>query len=123
MNVPAQPRLSAGRRGAGVAGVMAALSALALTIVAALPAPVGAQTQVWRTVHNLSANGPGRLHEERAAGVCVFCHTPHDARPTQGLWNRELPAVTYKLYESSTLEAQLKQPTGTSRLCLSCHDG
>src|SRR5208337_32515 len=31
--------------------------------------------------------------------------------------------VTYKLYESSTLEAQLKQPTGTSRLCLSCHDG
>lgn len=118
MNVPAQRRESAGRRGAGV---MAALSAL--TIVAALPAPVGAQTQVWRTVHNLSATGQGRSHEPQAAGVCVFCHTPHDASPSPGLWNRELPAVTYKLYESSTLEAKLTQPTGTSRLCLSCHDG
>jgi predicted CXXCH cytochrome family protein len=56
-------------------------------------------------------------------GVCVFCHTPHDANPTQGIWNHKLPPVTYRLYESSTLQAQLNQPTGSSRLCLSCHDG
>ncbi|MFQ5524479.1 MAG: cytochrome c3 family protein, partial [Acidimicrobiia bacterium] len=31
--------------------------------------------------------------------------------------------MTYRLYESSTLEAALNQPTGSSRLCLSCHDG
>jgi len=62
-----------------------------------------------------------RVGEE--AGLCVFCHTPHNARPTRALWNMELPAVTYKLYQSSTLEAKLNQPTGFSRLCLSCHDG
>jgi predicted CXXCH cytochrome family protein len=55
--------------------------------------------------------------------LCVFCHTPHSASTTRALWNRDLPPATYNLYTSSTLEATLKQPTGASRLCLSCHDG
>jgi predicted CXXCH cytochrome family protein len=89
-----------------------------------LPPPVAmAQTQIARTVHNLTPTGPGPIRVGEAAGLCVFCHTPHNAKPTRALWNRELPAVTYKLYESSTLEARLNQPTGSSRLCLSCHDG
>lgn len=107
-------------RGRGVGGV----ATIALLLVAMLyPARLLAQTQVARTVHNLTATGPGPVHETQPAGVCVFCHTPHNAKPTRGLWNRDLPAVSYRLYESSTLEAQLNQPTGSSRLCLSCHDG
>ncbi len=59
----------------------------------------------------------------REAGVCVFCHTPHNANPQAGLWSHRLSAVTYRLYESPTLQAHVNQPTGASRLCLSCHDG
>lgn len=79
--------------------------------------------QVERTVHNLSATGPGGIRAPEVRNVCIFCHTPHSASPNRAIWNRDLPTVTYKLYESSTLEATLKQPTGASRLCLSCHDG
>ncbi len=62
--------------------------------------------------------------------VCVFCHTPHGA--TLGLaplWNRKLSNATYTTYSSSSLDAayilgtQLAQPGGSSKLCLSCHDG
>ena len=97
-----------------------------LLIAAALAASVTsthAQTQIARTKHNLTATGPGAFRSEGAGGTCVFCHTPHNANPTRGLWNRTLPAITYRLYESNTLQAQLHQPTGSSRLCLSCHDG
>lgn len=93
------------------------------SLLALLPTAAAAQTQIARTVHNLTPSGPGTFKVGEAAGLCVFCHTPHNAKPTRALWNRDLPATTYKLYESSTLEAQLNQPTGSSRLCLSCHDG
>jgi predicted CXXCH cytochrome family protein len=87
-------------------------------------APAQAQTDIARTVHNLTPSGPGGIKATQpAAGLCVFCHTPHNANPTRALWNRELPGVTYQLYASSTLHAALNQPTGSSRLCLSCHDG
>jgi predicted CXXCH cytochrome family protein len=75
------------------------------------------------TVHNLSVSGPGAIKAPGVGEICIFCHTPHRASQTRALWNRDLPPVTYKLYESSTLEATLNQPTGSSRLCLSCHDG
>lgn len=78
---------------------------------------------ILETVHNLSATGPGPVKAPRGGEVCVFCHTPHRASQTRALWNRDLPPTTYNLYESSTLEATLRQPTGASRLCLSCHDG
>ena len=73
--------------------------------------------------HNLTATGPGSVRVSVPAGLCVFCHAPHNAKPSVGLWNRDLPAVTYTPYESSTQIAKPGQPTGSSRLCLSCHDG
>ena len=78
---------------------------------------------IAKTAHNLSATGPGAVKAEKVGELCVFCHTPHRATTDRALWNRELRPVTYDLYKSSTLEATLKQPTGASRLCLSCHDG
>lgn len=103
-------------------GAFAVLS-LAAAGLLALPAPARAQTQIARTVHNLTPTGPGTAKTTQPTGLCVFCHTPHNANPTRALWNRELPGVTYQIYSSSTLKALLNQPTGTSRLCLSCHDG
>jgi predicted CXXCH cytochrome family protein len=39
------------------------------------------------------------------------------------MWNRRASQATYVPYSSSTAIAQPGQPTGTSILCLSCHDG
>ena len=102
-----------------------ALCALALMLAGflAICAPSQAQTQIARTKHNLTPGGPGAIRTTEPTGVCVFCHISHNANPTRGLWNRELPGVSYQLYSSSTLKARLNQPTGSSRLCLSCHDG
>lgn len=65
--------------------------------------------------------------------VCVFCHTPHGATNVQApLWNRAVAGTgytqSYVMYDSSTLDAKqvqgtLNQPGGSSKLCLSCHDG
>lgn len=78
------------------------------------------------TKHNLSATGPGSI-KESASGVgeiCIFCHTPHRARTdVTYLWNRKASTVTYIPYQSSTLYAAVGQPTGASKMCLSCHDG
>jgi len=69
--------------------------------------------------------------------VCVFCHTPHEAESISfgggstalgaPLWNRKLSGQTYTLYSSSSIDADAAelatQPGGSSKLCLSCHDG
>jgi predicted CXXCH cytochrome family protein len=56
--------------------------------------------------------------------VCVFCHTPHNARQDiPYLWNRAAQSTNYDPYYSSTMKATVGQPTGASKLCLSCHDG
>ena len=85
--------------------------------------PAVALAALANTVHNLTATGPGTIKAPAVGELCVFCHTPHSASTTRALWNRDLPPITYNLYTSSTLEATLNQPTGSSRLCLSCHDG
>ena len=94
-----------------------------LALAGVLAAPVHGQTQVALTTHNLTASGPGSVRSNVSTGTCVFCHTPHNAAATRALWNRAMPAATYTLYASSTTRATLNQPTGSSRLCLSCHDG
>ncbi len=78
---------------------------------------------IINTKHNLSVHGPGSFVAAAEEQVCIFCHVPHYASPVAPLWNREVGAVSYNLYASSTLNAQPGQPTGATRLCLSCHDG
>lgn len=78
---------------------------------------------VVNSKHNLSASGPGPVRAVRESGVCIFCHTPHNSSPRGYLWSRDEPSVTYNPYKSSTMKAFIGQPTGASKLCLSCHDG
>lgn len=76
--------------------------------------------------HNLSVSGPGTPGVTIAASeerVCIFCHTPHHASDVTPLWSRDLSTAIYTPYQSTTLKASPGQPTGPSRLCLSCHDG
>lgn len=65
--------------------------------------------------------------------VCVFCHTPHGASKgvpglaNAPLWNRTNSnpvGYTYSMYSSATMSATVSgTPTGTSMMCMSCHDG
>jgi len=58
--------------------------------------------------------------------ACSPCHTPHNANtlvPDSPLWNHEVTTATYQVYSSPTLNSSPGQPTGFSKLCLSCHDG
>ncbi|MEO5373996.1 MAG: cytochrome c3 family protein [Alphaproteobacteria bacterium] len=89
----------------------------------------GRVADIRNTKHNFSATSTNTVKATSESQVCVFCHTPHGA--SQGvtpLWNRTLSTATYSTYHSSSLEASpgdigLNQPDGTSKLCLSCHDG
>ena len=85
--------------------------------------------QVTNTDHNLN-NWPG-LEITTPSGanqICLPCHTPHNAYPDPDgtideiLWNHEDTDVTFDMY--ITLSGQQGgQPEGSSKMCLSCHDG
>ncbi len=58
--------------------------------------------------------------------ACIVCHTPHNATTDVSnvpLWNHDVTSATFDLYSSSTLDGSIGQPDGTTKLCLSCHDG
>ena len=79
---------------------------------------------IKNTRHNLSSGSPvGNIKTTETTMICIFCHTTHSERSFAPLWNRESGAPVYTLYDSSTLYSRPGQPDGTSKLCLSCHDG
>ena len=71
---------------------------------------------VTGTAHDFSASKDG-------SAACQYCHTPHKALSGTVLWNHKLSDRTYQIYWSTSLDAKVGQPTGSSKLCLSCHDG
>jgi predicted CXXCH cytochrome family protein len=102
-------------------------NALAWLLAALLtPSAVWAQSaaDIENTKHNLSASGPGPTRASTETRICVFCHTPHNATPSSPLWNKDIEPQFYNVYASPTLRAgPLPQPSGPTKLCLSCHDG
>ncbi len=78
---------------------------------------------IRQTKHNLSASGPGTIKAMVEKPICEFCHSPHRSGQARPIWNKDLPEITYTTYQSSSLKAAVGQPSGVSRLCLSCHDG
>ena len=98
--------------------------ALASILLCVAPALAAAQPQsVVNSRHNLSATGPGPVRATIEDQVCIFCHAPHNASPVRPLWNRHTPVEAYTIYSSRSLDALPGQPTGNSKMCLSCHDG
>lgn len=104
---------------------MKALRMLAFGLAVALPGAALAQVEVSSPVnkHNLSTTGPGPVKSTTMTEICVFCHTPHNSNPATALWNQALSSATYTPYTSSTMNAVAGVPTGSSKLCMSCHDG
>ncbi|WP_136810103.1 cytochrome c3 family protein [Desulfosediminicola flagellatus] len=79
---------------------------------------------ILESKHNLSISGTGEIRATNESRVCIFCHTPHNGRrDIPFLWNRSDQTTNYIPYKSSTMHASVGQPTGASKLCLSCHDG
>lgn len=96
--------------------------------------------------HNLSALNTSTLVTYKAVNdptgnprgqeICIFCHTPHNANVEGGapLWNRNFSTQTFQRYTGSSsfviknnatanYYGSTGQPDGSSKLCLSCHDG
>lgn len=103
---------------------------VALLLVTVSLTALGARvSDVASTKHNLSTSGPGPVRAVSESQICVFCHTPHGAETQPGLplWNRQLSNQTYSTYLSNSIQANVAElaagPGGTSKLCLSCHDG
>lgn len=90
-----------------------AILILALSIIAA---PLQGGTIVGSR-HDLSTG--------TSPEICIFCHTPHFSNPdtTRPLWNRAVTDQAFTLYSSSTMNNLPGQPSPSSLLCLSCHDG
>lgn len=95
------------------------LSVLLLCALVTAPA-LGAITG---SAHDFSTAGWNTTNE-----ICAPCHTPHNANTTLAdapLWNHDVTTQTFVLYASPTFEGSstIGQPSGPSKLCLSCHDG
>jgi predicted CXXCH cytochrome family protein len=79
------------------------------------------------SVHNLSVSGTGPIKSTSQNNPCIFCHTVHKAMGSSPLWNHSMSSVSnYVVYSSARLQSlgiTVPQPNGSSRLCLSCHDG
>lgn len=97
--------------------------------------------------HNLSNLNTGAgIHAlpTETDQICIFCHTPHSASSDGPLWNRNDPVGpngdgSFPLYgqlsgrsgeiaiddpaSGAQYGGAFLYPNGTSRLCLSCHDG
>jgi len=96
--------------------VGAVLSCVLVLLLQVLPA----RAEIASSHHDFSWGSLG------GGEICAPCHTPHDADDSvtaAPLWNHALTASTFTLYSSDTLDATPGQPSGVSKLCLSCHDG
>ena len=82
-------------------------------------------TKVSETSHNLNNYGILVTTETGANQVCLPCHIPHNAYTgslgddtRKVLWNHQDTGETFQMYFTGA-----DQPVGTSKMCLSCHDG
>ncbi len=100
------------------------LIAIVIFALMLMAVPVtGVQAGVLDTVHNMGFYSPGTVKSPDTTQVCIFCHTPHSAASAGPIWNKNESGATYTLYTTETMVSNVGQPTGSSKLCLSCHDG
>ncbi len=122
---------------------------LLLFFISIMTAYMVSAAEIKGSKHDLSmpvadgGTGPGPIQSAGGATgtkeICVFCHTPHNARPDAPLWNRSMATGPYTVYTSDVLDATTglgiiaDDPSNSSsagyavhvktRICLSCHDG
>ena len=90
-----------------------------LLLAALAPVTVVAGTIIG-SPHDFSAQGWS------GGELCIACHVPAHfvgSNPTAPFWNHATTTLTFTPYSSNTMDSNPGQPDGTSKLCLSCHDG
>jgi predicted CXXCH cytochrome family protein len=97
-----------------------------IIIFLAIGISIPAKSQISGTKHDFS----GRSWAPTENKMCGVCHATHQAKnePSAPLWNHQSTAVAaYALYSSPTFDGQggltITNPSASSKLCLSCHDG
>lgn len=96
---------------------------LSMILVAAGSTTVRGDDSIVGSPHDLSMLSPNTVKAVAEDRVCIFCHVPHNSQPQAPAWNRFDPELHYRVYQSSTTDARIGQPSGPSKMCLSCHDG
>ncbi len=112
------------------------VGALLAAVLAAPRADAQKTSDVVGSKHDLSVRGGAASRASTETQPCVFCHTPHNSSPARQLWNHAPSASTYTTYGSSSFRSgttpgtfntfpgtSAPQPSGSAKLCLSCHDG
>lgn len=96
--------------------------ALALTLALALAPDQAAGGDLDRSKHNLSVSGPGAVKSTSEQRTCAFCHVAHSGQP--GGDNRPDSGAQHLTSRGRGLSLRLGTTVGgSSRMCLSCHDG
>jgi predicted CXXCH cytochrome family protein len=97
------------------------LNILKLTAAALFLVAANASAQIADSDHNF--NG---LNWNPTGEICIVCHAAHNnlSQATELLWNHTESTAEYTVYSSPTFnQVAANPPSGSSKLCLSCHDG
>jgi mono/diheme cytochrome c family protein len=82
--------------------------------------------------HNLSSLSRNSKKADTETQICIFCHTPHGAVANAPLWGRPDPTGSFgiraglgisEIVNTTLYSTDADYPNGSSKLCLSCHDG
>ena len=86
--------------------------------------PAAAQS-IKDSIHDFSATSKGTKWTNTSVDqICVFCHTPHHAVESNGIWNRNNPQGAWTMFSSQFYTLTVAaSPNRTSTRCLTCHDG
>ncbi len=93
-----------------------------------LAPPVAIAADITNTAHDFTSTGPSTTFQG-AGSLCITCHTPHKSTQSVLLWNHTLSTTAMTFGNNATTTAGTTLPTnivswsGSTRLCLSCHDG
>lgn len=95
---------------------------LTVAVAGLLLSGVASAQSITGSAHDFSGDGFS------GGQLCIVCHAPHNnviGVSGAPLWNHDLTAQNFTLYNSPTFggAADITQPAGASKLCLSCHDG
>lgn len=116
------------RGGAGAATVVAAV----IAFFGGAARAAGGPTSIITSKHNFQLRSNAVFTTGTEDGVCVFCHTPHKGASSLLLWNHQLSSSDYswkdvgtggKTTGGTTYPTNLRQWAGSTKKCLSCHDG
>lgn len=103
---------------------LALLAVIVMVFAVGITALGQGSGSIFETKHNLSVSGRGEIASTTESRVCIFCHSSHNASKDGPLWNHLTTAPgKFQTYSRSTMNSTPEQPNGSTKLCLSCHDG